>query len=318
MISLNETNWKRILSIFSPCGFAVISAEREYNKDKTKRFNKENYKNTGSLLNSLKDKGFQPIVIHGGYQEAGANPKLEKSFLVPFMDTHTKEPYNAEACKRTLMKLGKEFEQDTVLFKMPGDNPKYIVTSDFTDDDGVEHKIGEINMEFENTSFPEKEGDMFFSDIKRKRGPRKALDIDYEKEYKNCTDPEEAVRIKNKINQLKNEKDSTMERLVYESKEIQDIYSKIYEQVFGENVCAGTGAGSISSFAPEHMRGLYVTGSGGGYGLQTDGGKIDRDSTPRPQKIKYAKDCKVKNGESYLMKENELNDVFSNIIAKSE
>ena len=93
------------------------------------------------------------------------------------------------------------------------------------------------------------------------------------------------------------------------------LFADIYEKSYHENVCAGTGAGSISSFAPEHMRGLYVTGSGGGYGLQTDGGKVDKDSTPRPQKIKYAKDCKVEDGESYLMKESEI---FENILKYSD
>lgn len=98
---------------------------------------------------------------------------------------------------------------------------------------------------------------------------------------------------------------------------LESLFANIYEKAYHENVCAGTGAGSISSFAPEHMRGLYVTGSGGGYGLQTDGGKVDKDSTPRPQKIKYAKDCKVKDGESYLMKETELNSLFEKILSEA-
>lgn len=96
----------------------------------------------------------------------------------------------------------------------------------------------------------------------------------------------------------------------------EEIYRQIYEASLEENVCAGQGAGSISSFAPEHMRGLYCTGSGGGYGLSMEkGGKVDKDSTPRPQKNKYAKSYKVntEKGESYLSINESKKRIFESV-----
>lgn len=219
MITLNETNWKRILNNFSSCGFAVLTSDRETNADGTPRTVAERHSNRGKLLNALRSKGYQPIVVHGGYQEVGANPKLEKSFLVPFMDVSTKEPLPADVCKNDMLSLGGEFEQETILLQMPGDNPKYIAAKDFTDYEGNEVKAGDVTMEFDGKSFPDEVGDVYFSDIKRQRGPRRAKDIDYEEILQKSSDPDEISRAKTKLNQLKNEENATLERLVYESME---------------------------------------------------------------------------------------------------
>lgn len=232
MITLNETNWKRILNNFSSCGFAVLTSDRKFNADGSHRTVADKRTNRGALLDALRSKGYEPIVVHGGYQEVGTNPELEKSFLVPFMDVNTKEPLPADVCRNDMISLGGDFEQETILLQMPGDKPKYVAAKDFTDDDGNEYKAGDTTMEFDGASFPDEVGDVYFSDIKRQRGPRRAKDIDYEEILKKSSDPEEISRAKNKLNQLKNEENATLERLVYESMENTNDKQKLEEATF--------------------------------------------------------------------------------------
>ena len=312
----------------SKYGYVVLSACRN---EKTK---KENAERTRELQKTLNAAGFLNEKVYGSYLENGKQPVDEESFIV-----FPNENHNLSEIIDRCSELADEnhYSQDSILVWKPGEQAQYIYTTDVKNDKGeIEHFKGEIGNKFERSTSKVSPKYMYStkyepSNLNNKEDAegfalyngRRPIESDDNEEYLAARDftvvdsdewtKEKPTSVlpdigsKRQLNQDE-EVDTFMENM-------DKLFADIYEKTYHENVCAGTGAGGISSFAPEHMRGLYVTGSGGGYGLQTDSGKVDKDSTPRPQKIKYAKDCKVKDGESYLMKESEI---FENILKYSD
>lgn len=310
-------------------GYVVLSACRK------ERTADENKKCTDELESILNEEGYTNKKVYGAYVENGAVPVDEESFIVIPNENHSLD----EVIERCMELADKDhYRQDSILVWKPGEQARYIYTTNVVNSKTgeVEHYVGEAGDTFERSTSKVSPKYMFStkyepSDADNKEdvegfslyNGRRPIEADDDMDYLDArdwtvVDSDEWTKEKptSVLPDIGGKRQLNQDEIT--DTFMESLFAKIYEEVFNENVCAGTGPGSISSFAPEHMRGLYVTGSGGGYGLQTDGGKVDKDSTPRPQKIKYAKDCKVKDGESYLMKENELNTIFEAILNKSE
>lgn len=312
----------------SKYGYVVLSACRN---EKTKD---ENAQRTKELQEILDSEGFLNEKVYGAYLENGAEPVDEESFIV-----FPNENHNLSEIIDRCSELADEnhYSQDSILVWKPGEQAHYVYTTDVKNEKGeVVHYKGEVGDTFERSTSKVSPRYMFStkyepSDPDTKEdvegfalyNGRRPIESDDNTDYLNArdwtvVDSDEWTKEKptSVLPDIGGKRQLNQDEIT--DTFMESLFADIYEKAYHENVCAGTGAGSISSFAPEHMRGLYVTGSGGGYGLQTDGGKVDKDSTPRPQKIKYAKDCKVKDGESYLMKESDLNNIFEAILNKSE
>ena len=96
---MNESSSSRILQhINNKKTFGVISASRKDNSDKE---NDDRYK---SLIKDVRGMGYGYIELKGGYKET-TGFVTEKSLFIP------------EITKNEIVKLGKKYNQDSVLFK---------------------------------------------------------------------------------------------------------------------------------------------------------------------------------------------------------
>lgn len=155
IISINETNAKRLLQRHTEHGYIIISACRgkEYfDLDLTQpknvnKINQINNKRTQELLNDIKATGFSYTPCFGGFIEnLGSDDEeqvYEKSFIVyPYKKDKT---YNFTELKDFAIEMCNKYDQNSVLIKAPTENPKYYKQS------------GVVDMEFN--------GDANFNDI---------------------------------------------------------------------------------------------------------------------------------------------------------
>jgi len=103
---LNESSLSRMWQFVEDDAksFGIISASRKIN---SKEQNDQNYT---ELIQNVRDLGYGYIELRGGYRETTGFVK-EKSIFIPNIS------------KNDIIKLGKKFDQDSVLFK---DNDEFV------------------------------------------------------------------------------------------------------------------------------------------------------------------------------------------------
>ena len=175
-IPLTETTLNRVMGGHDEFGYIIISGMRDNlyrdkngnvysvfsNEDKKSSEDKEieigtqdwvdeNNKRTNKLRNLLKSKKYSYIPVYGGFKEEGSDSaKIEKSFIVFPYEISTKEYKDFDEFKRTLLDIGKSFQQDAILIKAPDSNPVYVDCLTEKPDDYVftNKKVNDIAQEY--------------------------------------------------------------------------------------------------------------------------------------------------------------------------
>lgn len=163
---LTEANLSRVTKGHNDSGFVIISPcrskdnlEKELGKKlNDQQFEDENNKRYKELKNTIYSYGYSFIPVYGGYHEEGSEEtSYEKSFIVyPF---NKKEEKDFEEMFNEMMKLGKRYNQDSILRKAPNENPSYINCS-----------TGEKEMEFHGTSLNDISNEYFTALRKDNKG----------------------------------------------------------------------------------------------------------------------------------------------------
>lgn len=175
-IPLTETTLNRVMSGHDEFGYVMISGMRDNlyrssngevysthsDEDKkspndveieigTQDWVDENNKRTNQLRNDLKSEKYSYIPVYGGYKEEGSETaKIEKSFIVFPYDISTKEYRDFNEFKNRMLKLGDDFQQDSILVKAPNENPVYVDCATGKPDDYVftNKKVNDIAQEY--------------------------------------------------------------------------------------------------------------------------------------------------------------------------
>lgn len=101
-----------------------------------------NNRRTIILKNKIIKSNMSFIPVYGGYKEIGSNvTSYEKSFIVFNFDRKGNK-FDNDYLVNNAIQLGKEFDQDSVLIKLPNKSPKYIIT------DPNNMNFGETDFEF--------------------------------------------------------------------------------------------------------------------------------------------------------------------------
>lgn len=116
---LTEKNLNRLVKGHDDRGYAIISGSRDTN---TKE---ENDIKTKELKADIKKSGYSYVPVYGGYQEIGRDASTEKSFMVFPFDMNFKEHTDFETFQDFIIGLTDAYDQDSVLIKRPGENPRY-------------------------------------------------------------------------------------------------------------------------------------------------------------------------------------------------
>lgn len=116
---LTEKNLNRLVQGHDDRGYAIISGSR---KNNTKE---ENDIKTKELKKMLLNAGYSYIPVYGGYQEIGKEASTEKSFMVFPFDKNFKEYTDFDTFQDFIIDLTDKYDQDSVLIKRPGENPRY-------------------------------------------------------------------------------------------------------------------------------------------------------------------------------------------------
>jgi len=124
-IKLEESSLSRIWTQNEnfDCG-ALTAFRKAENCGEGKEFTKkENEARNKSLLAKLKSKNYSVISLLGTYPEGGKTTKEKSFFVVDINETGN--------LKKDLLKLGEEFEQDSILFvpkgAIKGDEKAYLI-----------------------------------------------------------------------------------------------------------------------------------------------------------------------------------------------
>jgi len=124
-IKLEESSLSRIWTQNEnfDCG-ALTAFRKAENWGEGKEFTKkENEARNKSLLAKLKSKNYSVISLLGTYPEGGKTTKEKSFFVVDINETGN--------LKKDLLKLGEEFEQDSILFvpkgAIKGDEKAYLI-----------------------------------------------------------------------------------------------------------------------------------------------------------------------------------------------
>lgn len=154
--SLDEATLNRIVGRHDKVGYAIVSACRQYiYKNGTPvlvdemdsvsdeeilsgaSLRAENNKRTIALRNAIKNANYSYLPVYGGFKEIGSeNPaEYEKSFII-FNYDRKGTPRDIDELCDFAIECGKEFYQDSVLIKKPGEAPYYVTTN-------IEGKIGQ-------------------------------------------------------------------------------------------------------------------------------------------------------------------------------
>jgi hypothetical protein len=147
LVSINETNAKRMLDRHTAGGYVIISPCRGYaefgltpgvDKEALAKINNERVK---ELYQEILNSGFSFTPCYGGFIEnLGSEDEenvYEKSFII-YPQKRDGKDVDFEALRAFAIEMGRKFNQDSVLITEPGKNPKYITQS------------GDVDMEFEN------------------------------------------------------------------------------------------------------------------------------------------------------------------------
>ena len=133
--ALTEANLNRVTKGHDTTGYAIISASRSGDNMKSEmgqdlsdeQVVDENNRRTFELSQKIKHLGYSYIPVLGGYQEQGAkNPSFEKSFVVYPYNVRKGTSADFEVFFNDMLKLGKEYNQDSILRKAPNEKAQYI------------------------------------------------------------------------------------------------------------------------------------------------------------------------------------------------
>lgn len=127
---LTEANLNRISRGHSKDGYIVISASRD------KYTVVENNKKTEELRELLVRIGYSYIQVFGGYQYPDTHKEdTEKSFCVyPIQRGWEKKHIDFNVFKENMIKLGKKYEQNSILICPPNEKPRYLYLADMQED----------------------------------------------------------------------------------------------------------------------------------------------------------------------------------------
>lgn len=136
LVSLNESNAKRVLDRHSQDGFIIVSPCRGYaefdidpsDKDAKQRLNTMNNKRIRDMIARIKKTNYSYMPVYGGFIEnIGTEYEeyvYEKSFII-----FNRDKDGNEVGLNNLFDLGvelsKDFNQDSFLYQAPGEQPKY-------------------------------------------------------------------------------------------------------------------------------------------------------------------------------------------------
>ena len=119
---INESSISRIVRQRAAHDSGFITAYRSEHgiikNDGTKNnISPRNRARNAKLKRMLQDLGYSVTNVNGFYAEVGKNPDIEESFFVVDLSDSGK-------LKDDLMKLGKKFNQDTILYADAGERPR--------------------------------------------------------------------------------------------------------------------------------------------------------------------------------------------------
>lgn len=135
IVSINETNAKRLLDRHTASGYAIISACRgraEFNlgdsPNDTRKLAEINQKRTRDLINDIQNNGFSYTLCYGGFVENLGSEDEENVYERSVIVYATKRDgtNDAEALRGFAIEECKRFNQDSVLICMPNEKPQYI------------------------------------------------------------------------------------------------------------------------------------------------------------------------------------------------
>ncbi len=123
---LTEANLNRISRGHNKDGYIVISA---FFKDRTIE---ENNQKTKELKAALTTKGYSYVPVFGGYRYMDTHKEtMEKSFCVyPIQRGWQRKPIDFNVFKENMIKLGKKYEQNSILICPPNEKPRYLYLAD--------------------------------------------------------------------------------------------------------------------------------------------------------------------------------------------
>lgn len=136
LVSLNESNAKRVLDKHSKSGFIIISPCRGYSdfnidvedNDAKQQLNRINNDRIKKMISIIKKTDYSYMPVYGGFIEnidtEYEEHVYERSFII-----FNKDKKGNEVGLDKLFDLGielcKKFNQDSFLFQKPGEHPKY-------------------------------------------------------------------------------------------------------------------------------------------------------------------------------------------------
>ena len=170
----SEASFAKVMTQYFKMGFIMISANRSCEIEKGSPCSKEelikqvkvNRENDKKIKRDIRNAGFGFIPTYGGYIEKGEdiNGKeveievKEPSFIVANRLWNRHESGDIEELKSLGIQLSKKYNQDSFLFKPPGDDKK----SFFID------KYGQVTDEFSNTTVNNMK-EIYFTQLRKSR-----------------------------------------------------------------------------------------------------------------------------------------------------
>lgn len=155
LISVNETNAKRLLDRHSNVGYAIVSACRGFSDfglddnnpadaEKLNQINKERTRNMISLISSI---GFSYTISYGGFIENQGTEDEESVYEISCIIYANRKDGSIDVVgmRNLALEICEKYNQDCVLVKMPNGKPQYLT------------KDGNVDMEFD--------GGVAFNDI---------------------------------------------------------------------------------------------------------------------------------------------------------
>ena len=135
IVTINETNAKRLLDKHTSRGYAIISACRgraEFGlgdtPDDTRKFNEINQKRTRELVKDIQNAGFSYTLCYGGFIENLGEEDEENVYERSVIVYATKRDGSddVDALRNFAIEECRKFNQDSVLICLPDGKPQYI------------------------------------------------------------------------------------------------------------------------------------------------------------------------------------------------
>lgn len=114
---INESSLSRIVRQRMDHDSGFITAYRSQYGTIKNNISPRNRARNVKLKNALLDLGYSVTNVNGYYAELGQNPDVEESFFVVDLD-------DSGQLKDDLMRLGKKFKQETILYADAGERPR--------------------------------------------------------------------------------------------------------------------------------------------------------------------------------------------------